>query len=120
MRSAARVAEVLDRTGEPIATNEHTCGFDWCEGTIWRRNHAADTTIRTTGRDSDVIDESCVTVMVTYDEIEDSRPRILLHIGGDGGVVDHDVSPTARQARQIAMALLAGAQAPRRLPMRRG
>ena len=49
--------------------------------------------------------------MIDFDETEDVAPRILLHLGTDVTGVDEDVSPTARQARRIAMALLQAADA---------
>jgi hypothetical protein len=33
-RRAARAAEIMARRGELINVDEHTCAYDWCEGTI--------------------------------------------------------------------------------------
>ena len=51
-------------------------------------------------------DGTAVGVHVVYDETEDSRPRILLHIGSFIADIDTDCSPTAAQARRIAIHLL--------------
>lgn len=109
--TAARAAAQMRRRGEPINPSDHQCGYEWCEGTMWTGSHLTSTALRTTGRDGDVIDELEVTVMVTYDETEDSRPRILLHVGGAEGRIDFDVSPTAAEATHIAIRLLSAAVA---------
>lgn len=99
-------------TVEVIAIDEHRCAFRWCEGTMWRHHHNRTFTMPTTGRDTDVVDGLAVTVMTTYIEGEDPRPRILLlHFGSDSDSadVDVDVSPTAAEARRIAINLLEAA-----------
>ncbi|KZS86115.1 hypothetical protein LAUMK4_00617 [Mycobacterium persicum] len=67
--------------------------------------HTTAHTTPATGRDYDVRDGLATTIMVSYDEHADSRPRILLHLGSDSENVDVDVdvSPTPAEARRIAI-----------------
>lgn len=98
--------------GDAIDLGEHRCGYRWCEGTIWRRTHIASAVTRTTGRSvPDVIGGREVTVMVAFDETEDSCPTILLHFRDADDTVDVDVSPTTAEARRIAVELLKAADA---------
>ena len=97
---------------EPINLKDHHCPFPWCTGTIWKDSHLSDyRETRTSGRRYDLIDGLAVTVVVVYDESEDPRPRILLHFYADNAHVDVDVSPTAGEARRIAINLLEAADA---------
>ena len=91
-----------------ISRAEHSCTLPGCEGSIWRNQHVWDRTTAISGRDEDVCDGLAVTVTVAYDADTDSRPRILLHLGSDSdrADIDVDVSPTAAQARLIAINLL--------------
>ncbi len=45
-----------------------------------------------------------------YDETEDSRPRILLHVSSNIVNIDTNVSPPATQARRIGIHLLEAAE----------
>jgi hypothetical protein len=103
----------LIRRGAPIALAEHRCGYRGCEGTIWRHSHVTSTATGTTGRSvPDVVDGREVQVMVTFDQTQDSHPICLLQIGDPEDTVDVDVSPTAAEARRIAIDLLKAADAP--------
>lgn len=111
MRDKETLNAIRDRRGEYIDRAEYTCGYSWCSGTISRYNHHGSQDTFITGRRGDVVDATAVGVHVAYDETEDSRPRILLHIGSFIADIDTDCSPTAAQARRIAIHLLEAADA---------
>lgn len=111
MSPEERAAAIMERRGEAIHLAEHSCDYPWCTGTIWHQSHYGSRDTFVTGRSHDVVDALAVGVVVTYDELEDSRPRILLHIGSEIGDVDTDASPTATEARRIAINLLQAADA---------
>lgn len=94
----------------PISSAEHKCQFPWCTGTIWPDRHWDSHLTPTTGTDHNVRDGVEVLVVTTFDEDEDARPKILLHIG-DNDSRDTDCCPTPAEARRIAVNLLAAADA---------
>lgn len=96
---------------QPINPDDHHCQFTWCTGTMWNESHLAIEVVDTTGRDPDVRDGVKVSVLTTFDEDEEARPRILLHIGDYEGELDADSGPTPTEARRIAINLLKAADA---------
>lgn len=110
MRYRETLERIMARRGEPIDLTEHTCEHSWCSGTCWRHSHHSSQDTFVTGRDGDVADGTAVGIHVVYDETEDTRPRLLLHIGSNTGA-DEDCSSTPAQARRIALHLLEAADA---------
>lgn len=96
---------------QPINPDDHRCRFAWCTGTMWAESHMDSKVVDTTGRDHDVRDGVKVSVLTTFDEDEEARPRILLHIGDAEDWRDVDCCPTGAEARRIAINLLTAAEA---------
>ncbi|MDO3240025.1 hypothetical protein P5W04_07845 [Mycobacteroides abscessus subsp. abscessus] len=96
---------------QPINPDDHHCQFTWCTGTMWNESHLAIEVVDATGRDSDINDGVKVSVVTTFDEDEEPRPRILLHIGDADDLRDVDSCPTVAEARRIAINLLKAADA---------